>query len=165
MIRNIPRRWRSKQWHRHLLACTVALITLIVSGCAVYQGSHSSGPRIEQEALKGITPGKSTRQDVLKLFGPPVAVAKWNKPVSISYNTSSGVETVDSDTFFELFTDKHALGDQHIVYLYSTRNLSISGSMVMLAMSSKGTDTTNKLWLLINRNTGMVLDMFFIQGK
>ena len=86
----------------------------------IVAGSYEVGEPFGEDQIKKIQPGKTTRQEILEMFGPPVAVAKKGKVMKIPSlgQRKEGSEEIDSDTFFELFSTTHELTANHIIYYY-----------------------------------------------
>jgi hypothetical protein len=72
-----------------------------------------------------------------------------------------GYDEVNAETFFELFSSKRKLGDQHRVYYYY-RAVSTSYTAIGLIVYYTSAQTrASKLWVLVDENMGTVDDYVF----
>jgi len=68
---------------KRLIAVTVAVALL--SGCAIF-GRSKDFKAFDQQQLAQVTPGKTTAQELTKLFGAPNAVVKLSNGNAYMYN-------------------------------------------------------------------------------
>jgi hypothetical protein len=103
---------------------------------------------LEEDFVKEIRSGKTTKEEVLDLFGPPTAIARKGKVMTLPPpgHLKAGFIEVDSETFFEPFSLKFENTDEHIVYYYY--HPTVWGS-------------ESRLWLYINETNGIVEDYIF----
>ena len=141
-------------------------LSLLLSGCLI-PFSASSGTRIETEQLNKIQPGKTTKNEVFEWIGPPMAVLASNEfnPVPMPFMWESRVRSsIQSDTFFELFSSKYQFHEYHRVYYFYyavSRKTGYIGPFVSVETTKTKFD---KLWLLVNEKTGIVEDYKFRKG-
>ena len=140
-------------------------ILLLVIGCtaltACMYGSATtkSGETFTNAAVKNIQPGKTTKEDILNWFGPPLAIAR-----KAEEDKMIAVENVRADTFLELFSARRTLTDSDVVYYYRNVEIRSSGGMIGLAVIAHNQEATAKLWILIDNRNGIVED-FVTGGK
>ncbi len=129
----------------------------------IVAGSYEVGEPFGEDQIKKIQPGKTTRQEILEMFGPPVAVARKGKVMKIppQWLRKEGSQEIDSDTFFELFSTTHELTENHIIYYYYYSEETGMTGMVLFAALGKGELGVDKLWILVNGETGIVEDYLF----
>jgi len=72
------------------------------------------------------------------------------------------MEEVDSELIFELFSEKHEIGDHHIIYFYYSIGTHSGGIMAFpLLFVGSGSVNIDRLWILINQKTHRVEDYVF----
>lgn len=142
-------------------------LSLLLSGCYIPLWG-SSGTPIETEQLNKIQPGKTTKNEVFEWIGPPIAVLASNEfyPIRMPPKgaRSSIQSSIQSDTFFELFSSQHQFHEYHRVYYFHyvfSRGNIYAGVFVTVQTSKVKFD---KLWLLVNEKTGIVEDYKFRKG-
>lgn len=149
------------------ILATAALLALISSGCIFGSRYRTEAPFTETQIRK-ITPGTTTKQEILDWFGPPIAVARSGEVMKIPAPgpLKEGSQDVQADTFFELFSSKHSLTEQHIIYYYYDSEMKGTEVLVLFfAGIVKARVAENKLWLLIDDRTGMIVDYIFKKAR
>lgn len=103
---------------------------------------------LSQAVVDTIKPGVTQKYKILDLFGPPTAIARKNKVMTMPPpgHLKSGFIEVNSETFFEAFLLKHGNTDNHIVYYY---------------YHPSAWDSESRLWVYIDETTGVVDDYLF----
>ena len=103
---------------------------------------------LEKDFVDEIKPWVTTKEEILNLFGPPTAIARKGKVMTLPPpgHLKAGFVEVDSETFFEPFSLKFENTDEHIVYYYY--HPTVWGS-------------ESRLWLYINETNGIVEDYIF----
>lgn len=152
----------------------LALISLIPVGGCVW-GSVQYDQTLEKEIIKNIEPGRTTRKDILKWFGPPEVLARKDGVVlRPSLETGYGeMREVDSKTFFKYFSGKHSLSEHHVVYFYFNEGEDINGFSLPIPIgtffisvpATFGNLQLSELWVLVNRQTGQVEDYVFLESR
>jgi len=146
-----------------ILSPFYVLLVLLISGCFVMGHDFKVGESLSDKDLEKIQPGRTTKQEVLEMFGPPLGIARRGKVLKVpsAIQGKMGWEEIQSETFFELFSTKHTLTNQHIIYYYfSTEASGIGG--IFLFFGKESTDIhVDKLWFLINEQTAIVEDYIF----
>ncbi len=104
---------------------------------------------LEGDSVKKIRPWTTTKQDVLDLFGPPTAIARQGKVMTLPPpgHLKAGFIEVDSETFFEPFSLRFKSTDDHIVYYYYSH-------------AGRG-EEESRFWVYINQTNGIVEDYIF----
>ena len=140
-----------------------AFMLICMSACVVGKSKHIVGRPFNEAQINGIQQAETTKQEILKWFGPPVAIARQGETMTFPPPgpTKEGYKEVRSETFFELFSAKHAIIESHIIYYYYYPE--IKGTFVesLPGGSSKKRLVVSKLWILINNKTGIVEDHLF----
>lgn len=146
---------------------TIAIIAFIVSGCMFGSGSFRTGEPFQEKQIKQIAPGTTTKQQLLDWFGPPAAVARKGAVLKLPGSDSGKMDYQDvrADTFFELFSSKHALTDHHIVYYYLFTEVKSTQAVVVFAGKVDNQLKTDRLWILIDDDTGSVVDYIFRRAQ
>jgi hypothetical protein len=151
---------------------TIAIALLCTWGC-VPAIPFTTGEPIREDRLQTIKPGKTTKQDLLELFGPPGAVVAqheiaaiptpqiWKAGPATSFKMMTREYRFQSDTFFELFTPGRELSEYHRIYYYDYIVSSLTGHVFVIAFYESGRTKTDCLWALVNEKTGIVEDYIF----
>ena len=82
--------------------CTVMLL----GGCGIMGTKYKGEESFNEDQISKILPMKTTKQEILLWFGPPLSIARKGKVMKIpspDIQKSSSYE-VHSDIFFELFS-------------------------------------------------------------
>src|SRR2546423_8252066 len=147
-----------------------ALITVTLQACAPAL-PLSSGVSLSEARVQRLQPGKTSKHEVLELFGMPLSIAKKGEVLTVSRGSEykaggSGVEHaglyfVPADTFFELFTPKHRIGEYHRIYYYYDAVSNKPLLMLGVYFRESSTTRSDQLWMLINEQTGLVDDFVF----
>ncbi len=142
------------------------LLTALLAGCV------ARGAPLSAERVKSIIPGKSTKGDVLGMFGAPVSIAVQNEMLAVPRPASmisafSGTGALlpggatyrlGADTFFALFP---TATEYHRVY-YFYRSVSYRYPVFYLVyFGENGWAKTDRLWVLVEERTGIVEDYAF----
>ena len=111
------------------LAILAVAILFPVQGCI--WGSVQYDRTLTKNVVNKIEPGKTTRKNILKWFGPPEVLAKKNDKVSLPFLDSKSkdvkIREVDSMIFFEKFLEKRSISEHHVVYYYLNEGEDING--------------------------------------
>jgi len=156
-----------------ILFCVVVITaTTFLWGCAIMPYKHTSGEPIKEDKTKMIQPGKTTKEEIIQWFGIPSVIAKKGEKMSLPIEMAGGMygigaagevgkQEVSSDTFFNLFSSKHKLIENHRIYYFTyTKNKGSTFNMPFFGYSG-GRALTDKLLVLINEDTGIVEDYIF----
>ena len=146
---------------RTILFTVLLLAVTLLSGCLVVSGSRKGEQLFTKEQAEKIERGKTTKAEVLQWFGPPVAMARKDK----GGQALGGEGDLRPETFFELFTGKHAVGQFHVVYYYRNLRTEEIGAAVLLAASGQVSMKRERLWILINDANGIVEDYVLREDK
>ena len=118
---------------------------------------------LQASEVEKISPGKTTRREVLDLFGPPAAIARRGQQiitVPVPGIKREPSQQVQAETFFALFS-AYAPNDSHVIYYYWRAEMREAHAMAVLAIGSLGKLSVDKLWVLIDERTGVVVDYVF----
>ena len=143
-----------------------ALAALCLCGCFVARENIAADEGLPGERIRGIRRGETTRQEILERFGPPVAVARRGTTMVYPPPGSArrGRSDVQSDAFLELFSTGRPLRDSDIVYYYDSARLKATGVLIIPLIGGgyhSREMVVERLWLLIDGNTGAVEDYVF----
>lgn len=139
--------------------CTVVLL----GGCMVAGRKYKGEECFHKDEISKILPGKTTKQEILFWFGPPLAIARKGEVMKIPPPVG-GKERSDemrSETFLELFSSKHELTGYHRVYYYHCAETETEPVYFVYADRAEKKLFIDKLWILINQQTGIVEDYIF----
>ena len=143
------------------LCVVVIVLAQLLTRCAVlkYKGEES----FHEDQIKMILPGKSTKQEILLWFGPPLAIARKGKVMKLP-PPAGGEEHPDEvrwETFLRLFSPKHELTSFHSIYYYHYAESETEPVYFVYADRAEKKLVIDKLWILINQQTGIVEDYIF----
>jgi len=130
----------------------ICFAVAVLNGCVYVSGTDSHDSFGAQNIVK-IEPGRTTKKQVLDLFGPPAGIARKGQEEKII-----PVLRVRAETLIELFSARQTLNDGDIVYYYRNVALETRGGAVLLAVHSSRSVQTQELWILIDDNAGIVRD-------
>lgn len=154
---------------RKFLPLAVAgFIIIFLWGCAPCI-PVSTGRPLEDGKILRIQPGKTTKEAVIEWFGTPMAIAIQGEILKIQTEASWAKNMprggyyfeIDSDTFFELFSSKHELTEYHRIYYYYHAVSTKYAVILVVAAHERGKTVIDKLWILVNEETGIVEDYVF----
>ena len=149
------------------------VILFSAQGCV--WGSVQYDRTLGRNIVKKITPGKTTRKNILKWFGPPEVLAKKGEMVSLPSleNGDVKIQEVDPTIFFEKFLGKHSISEHHVVYYYLNEGENIKGFAIPIPLGftyvnlpvTFGNLQFIELWVLVNRETEQVEDYVFLERE
>lgn len=144
----------------YILSGTILLAGINFWGCNIRSVEYDI--TFDEEEIERIHLGKTTKEEILDWFGPPNAMATKGKIFqSASSSAGSKAEPITNEILFELFSGKRQLANHHSVYFYSTSGTS---GLDVLFMSETSADI-NKLWVLVNQESGLVEDYVYRPHK
>jgi hypothetical protein len=146
----------------------IVIIAFIASGCMIVSEKFQTGESFQKKQITEIKPGTTTKQQILDWFGPPAAVARQGSALKIPGTGSGKAGNQDvqfSDTFFELFSAKNTLTEHHIVYYYPATEIRSTQVLVVFAGTADKKVSTDRLWILIDDRTGIVVDYIFRKAQ
>jgi len=115
----------------HSIKLVILALAILFPAQGCIWGSVEYDRTLTKDVINKIEPGKTTRKNILKWFGPPEVLAKKDDKVSIPFldNESKGVKIreVDSTIFFEKFSEKHSISEHYVVYYYLNEGEDING--------------------------------------
>jgi hypothetical protein len=131
---------------------------LLLLGCAALTGCLYGSSTSKQESftkaeVKKIEPGKTTKEEILKWFGAPLAIARKGDEDKVIL-----AENVRAETFLELFAAKRTLTESNIIYYYRNLETNSAGGVIVFAVMQQNRTATTKLWVLIDNRSGLVED-------
>ena len=140
-------------------------LLVCLEGCVVM--SVQMDKKLTGDLIEKIEPGKTAKVQILEWLGPPNVLARKGKVVKVpsSDPKNPGMQEMDSELLFEVFSVKHQIGDHHIVYYYQDVEASGGGVYLLVGMAMSTNVKQDRLWILINQNTRIVEDYFFRKGK
>ncbi len=158
---------------RSMVITAVGLALLCTMGCVVPTIPLKTGEPIRGDRLATLTPGTTTKQELLEQFGPPTAIVAqheiaaipapltWNAGPPTSFRMIARDYRFQSDTFFELFASGRGIGEYHRIYYYDYVVSSKTGYIFLVAFYESGTTEMDRLWVLVNEKSGIVEDYVF----
>ncbi len=158
---------------RSLVIAIAGLALLSATGCVVPAFPFKTGEPIREEQVATISPGMTTKQDLLERLGPPTAIVAqheivaipasfaWNAGPATSFKMIAREYRFQADTFFELFASGGGPDEYHRIYYYDYVVSTRTSHMFVVAFYDSGTIETDRLWVLVNEKTGIVEDYVF----
>ena len=151
----------------------LSLLALLILFPGCIWGSVQYDRTLEKEIVENIETGKTTRNNILKWFGPPAILAKKEGVVLLpSFDPDpEKMREVDSKVFFKYFLGRHAISEHHVVYYYFNEWEKINGVSIpigntLLSLPLTSTDLQfSELWVLVNRQTEQVEDYVFLEAE
>ena len=150
-------------------AVPAALLILSLQAC-IPAPSFRSGVPLPQKTVDQLQAGRTTKAEVLEWFGMPLSIAAKGETLTISrgpeWAAEGGVrhahyEKVDADTFFELFSTKHAITDRDRIYYYYDTVSSKYAVVLAVYINETANTRSDRLWVLVDEETGLVEDYVF----
>jgi len=150
------------------VAILAAFLLVSLQGC-VPAFPFLSGVPLPQKTVDEVQPGKTTRSEVLEWFGMPLSIAKKGEVLRIPHGPEwaaggvrpAGYNQVDADAFFELFSTKHKITDHQRIYYYFSSLSTKYGVVLAVYVHESANTRVDRLWLLIDEETGLVDDYVF----
>jgi hypothetical protein len=148
------------------------VLTLIsLSGCCFipYPIKEDLETPIDKKELESIERGKTTSLEIIEWLGPPDAIARMGTTMKIPPlgPRKEGSPDVNSQDFLDLFSTEYVITKRHIAYYYETSSFHATGAvMVFLDAGYSGPisplrQLASRLWILIDTETGQVVDYLF----
>ena len=137
------------------------VFALSLGGCFYGRERYVAGEPFNGQALRGMEQGELARSDVLRWFGPPVAIARRGTTMTFPPPRVRPAGWIDirSDTFFELFPRIKGNAEDRIIYYYHAPRLTMNGYFsIFIAGGYTRRTTADELWILINERTGRIED-------
>lgn len=139
----------------------LSMLFILLGACMTGTSRVEMGNDVVQANVEKIIPGVTAKSQVLEIFGPPLALARKDTAIFMPSKQGRDSSKVDSATLFELFSTQHKLTAQHIVYYYDNTHITGETFAVMFAISTTQKSLSNRLWVLINNETGIVEDYVY----
>jgi len=152
----------------------VGILALIILLPGCIWGSVKYDRMLRKEVVKSIEPNKTTRKNILKLFGPPSILASKEGTVLLPFldPKDKKMREVDSIIFFKNFLQRHDISEHHAVYYYYDEWEKVNGVSIPIpgiSLASLPLTSTNiqfsELWILVNRKTEQVEDYVFLERE
>jgi hypothetical protein len=112
-----------------------------------------------------IVAGVTTRQELLRLVGPPMAVARRGEYVSVPAGSdpARGSYVQQADAWLESFAARRPLLDDHRVYYWyfmEDRGTRVFVPLfLVLVWNESRASSLEELWVLVDERTGVVVDL------
>lgn len=141
------------------------LIYLSLLGCPFPSPDSRFGEPIISANVTAIVPGKTTKRELFERFGAPIAVASRNEKLTVlgppifyggKFRFPLGDYNIQSDAFFELFSDDHILTEYHRVYYYQYYLYRQRGYFWLWGLHETGKTISDNLWVLVNEKSGLI---------
>ncbi len=141
--------------YKGIVLGAVLAAALVCVGCITVERSESSGV----EGVDKIQSGKSTKREVLEWFGPPAAISKKGEVVKVPAPEFGGeAEEVPAEALFELFPQERPITRSHVIYYYQFSRTKLPPTYIFWMERGEEKVYVDKLWILINEDTGVVED-------
>ena len=142
----------------------MAVALVLSSGCVLPIGTIRAGRPVHGPAEK-IVAGVTTREELLRLVGPPLAVARRGEYVSVPSgdDPARGSFVQQADGWLEPFAARRPLLDDHRVYYWyfmeerGTR-VFVPLTIVLVYRESRAS-SMEELLVLVDEKTGVVVDL------
>ncbi len=144
-------------------------ILFMMTGCTP---KVVTGLKIDHTIVKSIKPEKTTKVELFDILGVPQAIAVQGRPAYIFSHGEWAVEyeiayypepqLIQEEPLFELFKSRNILKDIHRVYLYYYTKSTREGSKWPLFINERVVTKIDRLWVLVNEESGIVEDLIFI---
>lgn len=144
------------------------LALALLSACGYWRSDQVRGDPLDQEAVRRIVIGKTTRDDVFRLLGPPRSIvdgqADFERSISIPWG--AGERTVYSVTENRFL---RSVGDDYYVMVY--RYDKVSGRGLVITPGGTGyrdidlTVRGDELLVIMRKDTGVVADIAYSAPK
>ena len=139
---------------------------MLLGGC-VARGE--SGRRLDAALLHGIIPEQMGKDDLYNLCGWPSAIILPEDetaslgivPRTVVTPLSRGAYRVDTAAYYELFSRRRTLGEAHQIIYYEHLTSHNFFWLLLILYYSQGEATADRLWVLVNEETGLVEDYAF----
>lgn len=158
--------------HHILLALLTATLT-----CSCSLSIDVLGKPIPQKKIARLSPGVTTKMELIDSLGPPLAIAELNEPLTILAPTLMyGIARpryvyppscrAQSAPFFEVFSGTHTFDEFQRVYFFQHYTASRSIFFWLLGAHTSWKTASDNLWVLVNEKNNLVEDYFFVsKGK
>ncbi len=143
------------------VSAMIAFFAVGTTGCAFISGKYVTEEPFTGEQVKQIRNYYTTKADILGWFGPPVAIARKGTVLKVPPPGpfKRGSREVPAEQFFKLFAESHVLTGDHVVYYYQDSSLHWADIVIVNgAFPTTPSMRVTKLWVLINKKTGIVED-------
>lgn len=140
-----------------------AKLTILFVFVIVLVGCSTKEFEINNKLLANIKPGKTTKMEMFDLLDIPKAIAVMDRPMYLvlpNYRRETmpprdSLIQVQAEPFYEIFKTRNVLKDVHRVYYYHVNHYESS------FMSTEIRFQLDRLWVLVNEETGLVEDLVF----
>lgn len=134
------------------------VISVMVLSCAGCISVHTRRS-FPVEHIQSIRPGTTTKQEILKWFGPPVAMATKGQTIRVPSVTNGGGEPQEMvlTDILGYFSTRHEEANL-VVYLYQYWESDIPYLYVAFAPLVEGQKTVCQLWVLFDEDSNIAVD-------
>jgi len=148
------------------------LVLVVLSGtlsACVPSPPIRTGKPISPDNVALLSPGTTTKAQVLDRFGLPFAIAAPGEIVEVQSErvwspdaiSVGGNYQLDADTWFELFADRRPFAEEYRIYFYffaSSRQYAVIGGF---AFYQSSVTKLERLWLLVDERKSRLIDYRF----
>jgi hypothetical protein len=147
------------------MGIAVMVFSQLISGCYVF--SYKGEKPFREEYINKIHSGETSKQEILLWFGPPVAVVGKDMVMKTSPTISEKEcpYEVRPENFFKLFSCTNERSECYRIYYYHYCKTVTDFVFCWYGDEAKKTFFVDKLWVLINTETGVVKDFIFEKQK
>lgn len=144
-----------------LVAAAALTLLWLGSGCFVIKQRLPADEPLPAARIGAIRAGATTRREILEWFGPPTGIARRG---AVMVYPAPGVAMrgrvdIRSDAVFELFSAGRTPRASDIVYYYDSACVKGLGILFIPIVGGGGYTrevAVERLWILIDENTGLV---------
>ncbi len=144
------------------------LILTLLSGCVFGTGNVTKGDLWEERQIKRIRPGLTSQMELMRILGPPVAIARQGQSIVFPPPEKGGDGSIEieSDTFFELFRDRMEFKREHVIYYYFRVEGRINTvNFFDISVKSSFRERIDRLWVLVDERSRLVEHFILLRGK
>ncbi len=154
---------------RMMLIAVVLPLTIWLegSGCWLGGGRQVIEEPFTESQVREIHHGKTTKKDILKWFGPPLGIARQGKDIMMPLPEKVESEDVKADIFKKIFPSSSAWIQEPQIYYYIDSEFNSTafsllgfphGGNAGITLMDDRTLTVKRLWILIDEQSGKVVD-------
>lgn len=164
--------------NQKFIKLTVVFVAAMLSMSCLPNVPRSTGTSIDKHKITSITPGKTTKWDLMKWFGYPTSIVGANSPVaeirSPSYirskaetsgssriSPSGGYYRVQPLTFLECLDRKKLNTNERLYYFAHTWTMQYS-LFFLLGTYDFGGTTSKELLVIVDEETEKVVSYFYL---
>lgn len=155
---------------RRLALPGALMLVFMLASCYLPSPSFRTGRYISKTQLDRIEPGVTTKQQLLDAFGLPMGIATRDEDLYVqrpvqwmgSIPLRWGIDIQSGGSMFEFFARKEELSPEHRVYYFYRASGKQRAIFLLVYIHEKSWVEIDRLWVLVNEETGIVEDYQYI---